>query len=96
MSVHKEPLWHVVYVSLFEGLPQVSWSVFNTADEAYVGAARALKEFSHPTGYFIGWNHLDDGQAIVETYLPSGGPERFSIQCVNGRFELFFDNIRCT
>ena len=33
--------------------PQISWAVYNTADEAYVAAAYALKHLI-PLGYFIG------------------------------------------
>ena len=96
MTLDKGPFFHVVYVSVFDGIPQISWSVFNTLDEAYVGAASVLKHAQFPLGYFIGWNELDGGQAIVETFLPSGGPERFSMEYVDSRFEMFFDGIRCT
>lgn len=84
--------WHVVYVSLKDKQPQISWAVYNTADEAYVAAAYALKRSDEPLGYFIGWNMGVDDHGVVETYLPLGGPHRFDMKRVGKKFELFFDD----
>ena len=89
-------LWHVVHVSVRDNQPQVSWSVFNTADEAYVNAAYALKRFDGVLGYFIGCKSMETNLSIVETYLPLGGPHRFDMKRVGARYEIFFDGVCLT
>ena len=89
-------LWHVVYVSVRDKQPQVSWSVFNTADEAYVAAAYSLKRSEESLGYFIGCKSMETDLSVVETYLPLGGPHRFDMKRVGARYEIFFDDVCLT
>ena len=86
-----DTLWHVIYVAIVDDKPQISWSVFNTADDAYVDAAYALKRVEYPLGYFIGCKEIGGPQAIVETFLPLGGPHRFDMKRVGDKFEVFLD-----
>ena len=67
-------LWHVVYVSVRDKQPQVSWSVFNTADEAYVAAAYSLKRSEESLGYFIGCKSMETDLSLWRPTCPSVDP----------------------
>ena len=74
--------------------PGIEWCVCEDIDSAYVHAAFAIKS-NTPKGFVIVRRQGEELE-LIEKYVPSGGPERFSMVNHGYRAEVYFDNQQIT